>query len=128
MSQELRVRIDDEAHAMLKAMCAEQELRLPQVLSALIRQAQTASGEAETKLDVVLLQLQRVQEMLEALLAAQAPPQAGAEKAPLPIASYEDLYGPIVSQPPPTEEQIPEAFRPTPRRGFLNRLLYKEEA
>ena len=81
MSQELRVRIDDEAHAYLKAVCTEHSLTLPQVVNALIWQAQQAKVEADTKLDVVLLQLQRVQEMLEAVLAV---PEAPAPAAPQP--------------------------------------------
>ena len=81
MSQELRVRIDDDAHAYLKAVCTEHSLTLPQVVNALIWQAQQAKVEADTKLDVVLLQLQRVQEMLEAILAV---PEA-ADPVPAPV-------------------------------------------
>ena len=133
MSQELRVRIDDEAHAYLKAVCTEQSLTLSQVITALIWQAQQAKAEAETKLDVVVLQLQRMQALLEAVLAipdapASAPTVETAAAAPLPIASYEDLYGPVGPPAPDNgREHIPESFRPQPKRGLLNRLLYKQE-
>ena len=130
MSQELRVRIDDEAHAYLKAVCAEQGLTLSQVMHALIGQAQQAKAEADAKLDVVLLQLQRVQAMLEAVLAVpetpdQTPQPAAAGGTPLPPTALAALYGPPA--PDNGAEHIPESFRPPPKRGFLNRIFYKVE-
>ena len=130
MSQELRVRIDDDAHAYLKAVCTEHSLTLPQVVNALIWQAQQAKVEADTKLDVVLLQLQRMQALLEAVLAVpEAPgPAPDVQAVPLPVASYDALNGPSL-QPTPAGgmEYIPDYFKPPPKRGLLNRLLYKQE-
>ena len=117
--QELRVRIDDKAHEYLKTLAKKQGLTLSQVISALIRQTQAPKDEEQTKMDVVLLQLQRVQQMLQAILDGPAPadeaPQEPADPAPLQVASYEAMYGPLV---PPAEtngmEQIPEYFRQPP--------------
>ena len=134
MSKELRVRIDDAAHAYLKTLCTEQELTLAQVVNALIWQAQQPKGTDDaTKQEVILLQLQRLQMMIEALLPASAPQEDIAQpeaSSPLPSASYEDLYGPHCASPPPAtpgEEHVPEYFRPQPKRSLLNRLLYKVE-
>ena len=126
MSQELRVRIDDEAHAYLKAVCAEHSLTLPQVVNALIWQAQQAKVEADTKLDVVLLQLQRMQALLEAIVAVPETPDAPAVSLAVPTSDA--LNGPSL-QPTPAGgmEYIPDYFKPPPKRGFLNRLLYKVE-
>ena len=122
MSQELRVRIDDDAHAYLKAVCTEHSLTLPQVVNALIWQAQQAKVEADTKLDVVLLQLQRLQAMLEAVVAVS---EAPAPAAPQPVAALAELYGPAA--PDNGVEHVPEYFRPQPKRGLLNRIFYKAE-
>ena len=125
MSQDLRVRIDDEAHAYLKAVCTEHNLTLHQVVNALIWQAQQGKAEADAKLDVVLLQLQRLQMMIEALLPASAPQEDIAQpeaSSPLPSASYEDLHGPHWASPPPAtpgEEHVPEYFRPQPKRSLF---------
>ena len=138
MSQELRVRIDDAAHTYLKTVCAEQELTLAQVVNALIWQAQQPQhAEDATKQEVILLQLQRLQMMVEAMVEALLPASAPHEdiappeaSSPLPSASYEDLYGPQWASPPPAvpdDAHIPESFRPPPKRSLLNRLLYKVE-
>ena len=78
--------------------------------------------QADAKLDVVLLQLQRLQAMLEAVVAAA---EAPAPAAPQPAAALAELYGPPA--PDNGVEHVPEYFRPPPKRGLLNRLLYKQE-
>ena len=95
----------------------------------------TPQGD-EPKLDTVLHKLTMLEEAMERMVSAleaftMVHDSAKTVDGPVPIATYDQMYGAIEAMAPAQqeEEQTPPAMPPPSRRqGVLRRLLFREEA
>jgi hypothetical protein len=118
---QMSVMLTVETREALRRACEERKCSRSELIEAAVVAFLTPQGHAPS-LEVVVRHQEEVRELLAKIIELlEAERHAGEHP---PIATYEQMYGPI-PEPVPEEDLVPP---PLPRRpGFWRRWLFREE-